>query len=257
MGIRKEAPPRAAITFDIDWAPDWAIDLCAGLCRRAGVPATFFATHPSPVLADLRQEAGRFEIGIHPNMLPGSDHGQSPEAVLDHCLEIVPEAVSMRTHGLYQSTPFLAAVCNHTSIEADLSILLPFHPNLQATAMHYGSHGRCLVRLPYFWEDDLIAGWPGWDWSRPLRLPQGKGLQIYDFHPIHVALNMAGMNTYESLKAFMNGRPMRSLTEAECRPFHNPGSGTRTYLQSLLAGKDGAGFATARTLANQMMASKP
>jgi hypothetical protein len=241
--------PNTAITFDIDWAPDWAIRLCADLCNQAGVPATFFVTHDSPVLNELRRESDRFELGIHPNMLAGSDHGRSPEAILDHCLSIVPEAVSMRTHGLYQSTPFLATVCRRTPIEVDLSILLPFHPHLQATTLHCGPRGRRLVRLPYFWEDDVIAAFPEWDWSAPLPLLQDKGLHIFDFHPIHVVLNMADMDTYENLKKFMNGRPMASLTEAECRPFCNPGCGTRTYLRSLLARRDDVEFATPRILA--------
>ena len=49
-------PPRRAVTFDVDWAPDPAIALCAELCRRRAIPATFFVTHDSPILAELAQD---------------------------------------------------------------------------------------------------------------------------------------------------------------------------------------------------------
>ena len=39
----------AALTFDVDWAPEWAIEVALDAC--AGQPATFFVTHRSPALA--------------------------------------------------------------------------------------------------------------------------------------------------------------------------------------------------------------
>jgi hypothetical protein len=45
-----------AITFDIDWAPDFMIAECMDICARAGVPASFYATHPSPLLAEIEQD---------------------------------------------------------------------------------------------------------------------------------------------------------------------------------------------------------
>ena len=90
-----------AVTFDVDWAADWMIDRCVGICRRAGVQATFFATHPSDILSDLARDP-LFEIGIHPNFLPNSTHGTDPARVLGTCLDLVPDARAMRSHGLYQ-----------------------------------------------------------------------------------------------------------------------------------------------------------
>ena len=61
-----------ALTFDIDWAPDWAIDLTAGILREREVRATWFVTHESPAVDRLREDSELFELGIHPNFLPGS-----------------------------------------------------------------------------------------------------------------------------------------------------------------------------------------
>ena len=49
---------RCALTFDIDWAPDWAIESCVELCTRYDVPATFFVTHDTPVLDQIREHPG-------------------------------------------------------------------------------------------------------------------------------------------------------------------------------------------------------
>ncbi len=236
-----------AVTFDIDWAPDWAIAICAELCKNAKAPATFFVTHDADVLAHLR---GRndVELGIHPNFLPNSSHGTSTAEVIEHVLAIVPEARSVRTHALFQSSPILHHLETYTSIETDVSLFLPFCPGLRPTKAHFEAGGRGLIRLPYYWEDDTAALWPGWSWNGPQDEPP-DGLRIYDFHPIHVALNMASLDAYQRLKEALNGRPMFSATEADCAPFINRGAGTRTFLERLLASVEPDWFHTVSDLA--------
>src|SRR5215467_8520985 len=95
------------LTFDIDWAPDFMIDHVAGILVEARVRATWFVTHSSDAIDRLREHPDLFELGIHPNFLPGSSHGSSPQEVLQTCMTIVPEAQSFRTHSLVQSTPLL------------------------------------------------------------------------------------------------------------------------------------------------------
>ncbi|VVN23560.1 polysaccharide deacetylase WbmS family protein [Pseudomonas fluorescens] len=222
-----------SITFDIDWAPEWAVADCADICRKAGVKATFFATHPDDILKDLLASKS-FEVGIHPNFLPNSSQGKATEEVIEYILSIVPHAKSMRTHALVQSSQILANIVKNTEIETDVSLLLPFHKNLAPTRLYFESGGRPLIRLPYYWEDDVSANWPGWSWSSPIEHDQ-DGLRIYDFHPIHVALNMSTMQDYDRLKSGLNGRPLTSLTRAECKTFVRQGEGTRTYIERLVS----------------------
>ncbi|WP_448207941.1 polysaccharide deacetylase WbmS family protein [Azospirillum sp. sgz302134] len=245
----------AALTFDVDWAPDWCIDLCAGLCRAAGVPATFFATHRSDILADLARDP-LFEIGIHPNFLPGSSHGATPQAVLSHCLTIAPQARAMRTHGLVQSSPLLALVADECpGIVTDVSLFLPFHPGLRPVRLHLGRSGRGIVRLPYFWEDDLAAADPSWNWSA--EPPASEGLRIFDFHPIHVALNMDGMHRYSALKETAGITPLWALDEAEVRRYANPGLGTRTFLTRLIGAGGSGRFRTVSQIADGVPGAWP
>lgn len=227
------------ITFDIDWAPDWAIRLCHELCRSSGVPATFYATHECDALADLRQDAA-MEIGIHPNFLPQSTHGSDVLSVLRHCQELVPDAASMRTHGLYQSTLMFAAVMDHCpSIIADVSLFLPGHARLHPTFLHL-NRARPLVRLPYWWEDDIAACTPGCTWNAPS--PDPAELRIFDFHPVHVALNTQSLENYLDLKRALD-KPLWRATERDFARFRNAGAqGTRTFLEDLLSKSDAASF---------------
>ena len=56
-----------ALTFDIDWAPDFAILHCLELLENAGCKATFFATHNTTLNHEIIDRG--HNLGIHPNFL--------------------------------------------------------------------------------------------------------------------------------------------------------------------------------------------
>ena len=114
---------RFLLTIDTDWAPDWMIAEMAETLVEAGVPVTWFVTHDSPVLRDLASEP-LFEMGIHPNLLPGSSHGANVWDVVGHMKDLVPSAVTVRTHCLFQSERHSQALVEDFGLEIDCSILL-------------------------------------------------------------------------------------------------------------------------------------
>jgi hypothetical protein len=188
-----------AITLDIDWAPDHVIDRIAERLVAAGVRATWFVTHASPAVDRLRVHPALFELGIHPNFLAGSTHGDSLGEVLQHCMTLVPEARSMRTHSLVQSTVLLEAVASQTPIEHDVSLYLPGHGGLKPFAQPL--RARPITRLPFWWEDDFEMYGARSDWALARRAASaGAGLCILNFHPIHIALNSPSLERYEALK---------------------------------------------------------
>ncbi len=237
-----------AVTFDVDWAPDWAIALCADMCRAHGAAATFFATHRSDLLEDLKRDP-LFEVGIHPNFEKGSSHGERPEEVMEACLDLVPDARTMRTHCLHQSSRLLTMVVErYPTIIADLSLLLPFHPGLRPVDLWLGTPPRRLTRLPYVWEDALVADWPDWNWRFPTVLLDG--LCIMNFHPIWVALNMAVQEDYLGLKSRLEGTSLHQAPRRLLDDGRNSGRGAGTYLEEILA-RHGASATTASTIADQ------
>lgn len=225
----------AAVTLDVDWAPDFMIDYAASLLAGAGVRATWFVTHDSPAVRRLREHGDRFELGIHPNFLPGSTHGASAAEVLRHCMALVPDATTMRTHALVQSSPLLAEVLRSTPITTDSSLLLPRHPHL--APVEFVTGGRALLRVPFYWEDDdeMEMEHPRWHLGDEC---DGPGLRVFDFHPVHLWLNSGRPGHYAALRA---AGPLGALTPEAAAAYVNPREGARTFFVELLARLGAAG----------------
>ncbi len=226
------------VTLDTDWAPDAAIDYAAGVLIEHGVRATWFITHASAAIDRLRGRPDLFEIGIHPNFLFGgrNDHGRTPAEVLAFCMNLAPEATSMRTHALVQSTPLLDEVLARTPVRTDVSLLLPRAAGLNP--VHLPRGGKTITRIPYVWEDDveMDARQPIWNITGLLAL--GAGLKVMDFHPIHVFLNSADMRPYEALKA---QRPIGQASAADMQAHVHSGPGARTMFVDVCAHLAAAG----------------
>lgn len=186
-----------SITFDVDWAPDHVIDQVAETVLRFGLSATWFVTHSSPAVERLKRHPDAFELGIHPNFLPGSTHGSTYSEVLNHCVRLLPDAVSMRSHAVFQNGRLLSEIANSTRIRIECSTFLPEMPNVVPLKQHCSS--RELLRVPFFWSDDYELGKPNTSWDVE-RLWSINGLQVYLFHPIHVFLNTTSMEHYETAK---------------------------------------------------------
>lgn len=233
---------KTAITFDVDWAPDWAIALSAEICVKRQVPATFFVTHPSDA-ADEIGRANLFELGIHPNFLPGTTQGGSEEEILEYCLNLAPSAKAMRTHALVQSTPLLALIGDQfPQIETDTSVLLFGHDYLQPVDVFFGQKKRRITRLPFYWEDDVAADHPGWKWDADV--PCANGLMIFNFHPIHIALNTSSMTQCARLRSTLGERKLNQLTEKDVEPFVERNHGARTFLEAVLDSAPPQSFST-------------
>ena len=220
------------LTFDVDWAPEWAIDRCVNLCLDHGWQATFFGTHESGVISAI-ESSSEFEVGIHPNFLPGSSHGSTHESVLDHCLNLVPGATSMRAHAFVSSnvlTGLIARKC--PQIEVDTSILLPFHANLSPVTRRFADASEEVCILPTWLSDMAYANEPTRSWEEPP--PEVPGVCVMNVHPIHVVLNSDGQNAYSDLKKFIGDKPLQEVSALEADRFRNRGPGVESWLKIVL-----------------------
>ena len=218
------------LTLDVDWAPDFVIDFVAGQLISRGVRATWFVTHLSPAIIRLREHRELFELGVHPNFLPGSAHGDTPKAILRHCMTLLPEAISVRTHALVQSTPLIEQILTQTPIRVDVSLFLPRAPFLRP--VEYQRRGRTLLRVPYYWEDDFemerLEPW----WRLAPLLAIGDGLKVFDFHPIHIYLNSADLGPYRLLKSRVPRLP--EATPREANACVQKGEGAQTLFAQVI-----------------------
>lgn len=197
---------RVVVTLDVDWAPDSMVDDVAARLVAAGAPATWFVTHAGPALERLRQRPDLFELGIHPNFRAGSSHGETPEAVLDHVMALVPEAVSSRSHGVVQSGRLLHLLVQRTPVRIDSTTFLPDLPDAPLVTQRT-PHGD-LLRVPFTWSDD----------DEPLRPWDGylaePGLKVVLFHPSRVPSSRAFDELLERIAAGLPALRLRDLETA-------------------------------------------
>jgi hypothetical protein len=244
------AQGEVVLTLDLDWAPDVAIDFVSRELVQRGVRATWLVTHRSAAVERLEEHSDLFELGIHPNFLPGSTHGSTLEGVLDHCMGLVSGAVTMRTHGLYQSSMLLDLVLERTPLEVDLSLFLP-RANHVAPVLLQRAAGR-LVRIPYVWEDDfeMDCRQPSWQ-LEPLLA--GQGLKVLDLHPVHVFLNSPTMDNYRLVKSLR--QELHECRWDELQRLMQPGDGPRTFFLEVVDHLAAAGTSSlAREVAARWLA---
>jgi hypothetical protein len=239
------------LTMDVDWAPDWAIQDAVQAVRSRGLALTVFVTHDSPAIRELLEDTG-VERALHPNYLPGSDHGATPAEALEHVAAICPEAVGVRTHGLWRGTSFVVDY-GRRGLQYEASDLLPLHPGLQG-----GRYWNGVAQLPTWWEDDVHMLY-----GRPMRLDDlpldaVPPLAVFDFHPILLALNAATLDGYGRLKARLAAekRTLRDATRDEVLAFADAGdTGDRVLLDDLCdwcAERPGHGRRTMRQVAAEL-----
>lgn len=207
MGVMDASRP-IFLTFDQDWAPAWAtVDVC-DLLTRAGLRGTLFVTHGGAEL-DVLREAG-WELGWHPNFLPGSSHGAGIEEVLTTLEGWVPEARGARAHTLIRGTPYLEAY-RRRGLLYDAADLRDGEPGLAPFRSWTG-----MWRLPIFFEDDVRMERALPLSVNALRLDR-PGLQVCTFHPVLLALNACDLEGYRALKAELSalGKPLTQATRAD------------------------------------------
>jgi len=218
------------ITIDIDWAPDFAIDKMAAVLIEKNVKATWFVTHDSPAIDRLKSRNDLFELGVHPNFLPNSTQGKTVKEVMDFCFNITPAAVSMRTHTLLQSGGLYWEIVENYPIKIDTSILLRENDNIQPHTIFYGNEKNKLIRVPFFWEDDVESYNPGKIWSIDHLALGADGIKIFNFHPMYFLLNIDTMDDYEALKKLKH---LYQLTDEDVSAYINRGRGAGTVFDEI------------------------
>ncbi len=216
------------LTFDIDWACDKVLADTINLIEEADVCATWFVTHDTPLLKRLRNNP-KFELGIHPNFnnilvgRPDPYNGKNPEETVGRLLSLVPEAKSIRSHSMTQSTPLLNFFLEK-GLTHDCNHFIPHQAGMELCPWYLWTG---LIKVPYFWEDDIALIY-GENLAEIEKLTQRKGLKVFDFHPIHVYLNTERMERYEE------SRPYHHSPEELSAYRNNETPGTRTALNTLL-----------------------
>lgn len=223
-----------AFTVDIDWAPDHLIEDMAQTFIDHRIKCTWFVTHESPAIERLK-ESEYFQLGIHPNFHAGSSHGESEEEVMEFCKKLVPGARVARMHALHQNSYLLRKLQRVFGIDIDCSLFLPHASHLKPHLFYHDPESKPLLRIPFFWEDDVECLTPKKDWSFQPSILDTPGMKIFNFHPVYVGINETNLQQYTCIKKELCAtKKLSELERIELKKYTSQGLGVKTYFTSLL-----------------------
>ena len=192
---------KTVLSFDLDWAIDEILEDTLGLILEAEVKATMFVTHQTPILAKMR-ETSLISLGLHPNFNPlfsGESISRSPYGIMSDLKEIVPEAKVLRSHSMSHSGLWL-----NTYKELGITHLSQYYMG-SVKSIQPVRHVNGVVEVPvYFADDGYLCVEDHKEWSNPsqeeiLGNPE-YSVRVYNFHPIHIALNSQSYDDYDSTR---------------------------------------------------------
>ena len=208
------------ITFDLDWANEEILEDTLMLLEKYNAKATLFITNKFSQLKEL-QKNPKYEIGIHPNFTHLLNNTKaklnSSDMIIDDLLNIAPEARSVRSHGLVQSSYltklfFLKGMTHESNIRIPIStsnVISPF------------KHASGIIICPFQWGDYS-------NMSESIVFDQNTSRYlVVNFHPIHVYLNTESLDRYERTRPLHNN-------PKELLKHRFEGFGTRNKLIELL-----------------------
>jgi len=212
------------LTFDLDWAHDDVIRDTIEIVREAGVASTWFITHETPMLEEIRSLKNS-ELGIHPSFNPFLDgsmarEGIGVENVLLDLMRIVPEAKAVRSHSLFQSERLLD-IFKDVGLTHVSNHFVPHKVGISFEPFQVWSN---LTIVPHCWQDNVSLRM---DLPFPSRKELEVGFHTFDFHPIHVYLNTEDLDRYEKSRLYHQN-------PKELIKWRHEGSGVGKRLQELL-----------------------
>ena len=181
-----------ALTFDIDWAPDFILNDLIELLEKHSVKGTFFATHKSKVIDNII--LANHEVGIHPNFNPNFEgKGKHFKTVIDELLYFYPNSQGVRFHSLGHNSHCIA-YCSDKGIKYDSSIYFPLQtePYLDYSGIYRVPHQIADLQLVINGRIDI-----SFDIYNP------KLLYVFDFHPFHIFLNTLTLDQVQKAKPFL------------------------------------------------------
>lgn len=212
---------RTFLTFDVDWAHDEIIEDCFNLVSSYSVPSTWFVTHHFSLLSALTDDK-EVETGIHPNFnnILFEETNKTSFEILQDILSIVPDSKSIRSHSLTQNER-LIDLFHEFGLSHVSNFFIPHTAKIDAIPFYLWDS---MIMVPHFWQDNVSMKM---NLEFPTKERLLSGLQVFNFHPIHVFLNTGNLELYEKTRPIHNN-------PKELLKFRNNGSGVRTQLINLL-----------------------
>jgi hypothetical protein len=188
------------ITCDVDWASEEVMNYCIKLFLDKNINVTWFCTHKGPYLDILKKNPDLFEIAWHPNFnnILFSTEKKSVKDVFKEMRKSIGDSKGFRSHSVTQSSGIISCA-KDVGLRYESNTFIPITSEIEVKPY---IHTSKIMQLPYIWEDD-VHYLNNWNYqSKILKLLEYRGMKIIDFHPIHIFLNTAKQEHYDSARPF-------------------------------------------------------
>lgn len=215
--------PVYCFTTDIDWAPEWAIERLIYFFKSMDVPLTPFITHNSEVISkNYNTEKLKKFVGVHPNFLRGSSHGDDEDSVVRTVKTLWENPEFYRSHCFYDNYRLSCKMKNEGfKFDSNLGLFL----EMNSTPLF---HNSGMIRFPVFWEDDIHYKMGlEYNINNYKIFLDSPGIKIFNVHPMVYSLNIPTEEYYNENKF------MFKYNHFDKKYFFK-GNGTATFLYEIV-----------------------
>lgn len=209
------------LTFDMDWASDDVLKWFYDFMEELDVPYEINVTHNTELL-NIFRDNDLVELGIHPNfnpLLTGTrNECHDFKEVLCNIKNIVPEAVTMRSHSLTDSSQIKSELKN-IGIKNNLNVLIPPFDGMVIKAQ---KNWNGINIIPFIFEDDVYILTKCNQSIEYFLSDRFDAPRVFNMHPIHVFLNTNTMSVYENARPhFGDYNNLKKCINSSCRGTRN------------------------------------
>jgi hypothetical protein len=219
---------RIAVTVDLDWACEAAIEETLDFLDERQVLTTVFATHRS---ARVEASLGHIEVGLHPYFGEDSSHGRSIGEVVRSVLDLPHNLAAFRCHRYASCNAAREALAGaglwiSSNVCTDLESVAPFQDRYGAT------------EVPIFMEDGgYLLREHALDGSGRLKASiREPGAKVFVVHPMHFAINTPHFGYMANIKRSMSREAWNHMTPSTLDRLRWKGRGIRDLVVDVING---------------------
>jgi hypothetical protein len=222
MNISDENRSKFAVTVDIDWACEAAIEIALIYFEARDIPVTIYTTHDSEI---IRAKIRSLEVGLHPYFSLDSSHGSHIEETVASVLGLPHNLKSYRCHKFTLSNEIQLAMkrvgmlCS-SNICTNLELINPFLNRFDTLEFPiYMEDGGFLYNKHPLIITSLLRGHM-----------MSEGLKTIVIHPMHLILNTPFWDYMANLKGKINRLKWINLTISDLETLKFKGRGIANFL---------------------------
>ncbi len=215
-----------ALTSDVDFVSDAVLERAYEPFKS--LPLTIFMTGKSEFLNNSVLREINWELQPHPNFCCGSTHGKNIKEVFASIENFSGAKTGFRCHRYFSSNDIeeefsKRGFCYSSNICTDLELVSPFMD-------------RCgIMQFPVFMEDGGFLKYHGTPHIDFIAKKFSKeGVYVFNFHPIHLALNSCDFSAIRNLKDSLTTAEYSAMTSDDIDKYSNKRYGMMNFLQKLL-----------------------